>query len=89
MGSTFSSFTKGGIAGLPADPLTRKINESLGLVQKEEKPAPAPVVQERAPSGPTDEQLNAKRRAEQARNRRRAAVIFEEPEVRTGASLLS
>ncbi len=38
MGSTFDEFTRGGIFGLPADPITRKINEKFGLVDKKEKP---------------------------------------------------
>lgn len=37
MGSTFSEFTRGGIFNLPADPITAKINETFGLVDKEEK----------------------------------------------------
>lgn len=45
MGSSFDEFTRGGIFGLPADPITRKINEKFGLVDKKEKPRiPQPQV---------------------------------------------
>lgn len=76
--------TKGGIFGLPADPITRKLNEALGIVPKEEKPLTplppvvSPVVR---PEGKVED--------ERTKRGRRPTVLTSGSTVPEGKSLLT
>ena len=72
MGSSFDEFTRGGIFGLPADPITRKINEKFGLVDKKEKPR---IPQPQQAIGPTIIRPEINENAVNTQRGRRATLL--------------